>query len=145
MSNLNKPYKVKNKLIRNLEISNETGFLDLSVFSSIDQSPIENAEVTVYLYEVRGIYQEAATENVIVRYMSDTEGKIPLIELPVIHEFGGENLSEYHLLVYKPGYYRIVIINIEIFPNTTTSYNVVLSPITTGEARTEYIIIPEKH
>lgn len=145
MSNVNKPYKVKNRLIRNLEINNETGFLDLSVFSANDQSPIENTEVTIYLYEIRGIYQEAATENVIDRYTTDKEGKIPPIELPVIHRFGEINLSEYHVRVFKAGYYPVVIINIEIFPNTTTTFNVVLNPVITGESRTEYIIIPEKH
>ena len=145
MSYINKPYKVKNKLVRNLEINNETGFLDLSVFSAIDQSPIESAEVTVYLYEIRGIYQESAVENKIISYTTDSNGKIPTVELPVIHELGEVNLSEYHVRVDKPGYYSTAVINIEIFPNTTTAFNVVLNPVTTGESRTEFIIIPEKH
>jgi hypothetical protein len=35
--------------------------------------------------------------------------------------------------------------NIEIFPNTTTSFNVVLTPVMEGESYVRFIIIPEKH
>ncbi len=145
MFNANKPYKVRNKLAKKLETGNKTGSLDISVFSSGNQNPISDAEVTIYLYEVRGIYHEAATENEIVSYTTDENGKIPPIVLPVIHEFGAKNTAEYHVRVYKAGYYPVIVMNIEVFPNTTTSYNVILTPVTTGESHTEFIIIPEKH
>jgi hypothetical protein len=35
--------------------------------------------------------------------------------------------------------------NIEIFPDTTTSFNVVLTPVMEGESYVRFIIIPEKH
>ncbi|WP_326908104.1 hypothetical protein [Sedimentibacter sp. MB31-C6] len=153
MIDARKPYKVKNILISKLELNEVddnnkiTGFLDIGVFSDNNSIPINNAKVSIYLYSVRGIYNEAAEENLIVSYTTDENGKVPPIELPVIHEFGNEeeNRDEYHMRVEAIGYYPIVVINMEIFPNITTTFNVKLTPIVTGEPYTEYIIIPEKH
>ncbi|MGD9678816.1 MAG: hypothetical protein AB7V16_10800 [Vulcanibacillus sp.] len=72
------------------------------------------------------------------------------MELPVLH---GPNMSnetdfvhlQYHMSVNAFGYYSVTIINVEIFLDITTFYRVNLSPITTREPRSEFIIIPEKH
>lgn len=147
MLNSSKAYWAKNKLVKKLEADNEIGFLDLNVFSEIDRKPVNNAKVTIYLFETRGIRQEYAAENEIASYTTDENGKIPVIELPVIHELGNpeENIDEYHMKVEAEGYYSVVVINFEIFPNTTVSFNVVLTPAVTREDYTEYIVIPEKH
>jgi hypothetical protein len=147
MLNSSKTYWAKNVLVKKLEADSETGFLDLNVFSEIDRKPVSNAKVTIYLFETRGIYQESAIENEIASYTTNENGKIPVIELPVIHVLGKpeENTDEYHMRVEASGYYPVVVMNFEIFPNTTTSFNVVLTPVVTGESYTEYIIIPEKH
>lgn len=156
MIDARKPYKVKNILISKLELNEVeevdennkiTGFLDIGVFSEHNAIPINNAKVSIYLYSVRGIYDEAAEENLIVSYTTDENGKVPLIELPVIHEFDDEegNRDEYHMKVDAIGYYTLIVMNMEIFPNTTTTFNVNLNPIVTGEPYTEFIIIPEKH
>jgi len=149
MIDASKPYKAKNMIATKLETDAETktGFLEVSVYSEEDRKPVSDAKVTLYLYQVRGLYSESAIENVISSHVSDDNGKIPVIELPVIHELGNpaENTDEYHLKVEASGYYTVIVVNIEIFPNTTTSFNVVLTPVVTGENYTQYIIIPEKH
>lgn len=149
MIDASKPYKAKNMIATKLETDTATksGFLEVRVFSEEDREPVSDAKVSIYLYEVRGLYNEAAIENVISSHVSDNNGKIPVIELPVIHELGNpsENTDEYHLKVEASGYYTVIVTNIEIFPNTTTSFNVVLTPVATGEDYTQFIIIPEKH
>ncbi len=133
-----------NRKVNKLESSGNTGFLEVRVFSE-EGNPIEGARVSVSLYELRGIYRESAIENEIVSYYTDENGKIPIIELPVIHELGEANTDEYHMRVDAPGYYSVIVMNIEIFPNTTTSFNVVLTPVMEGESYVRFIIIPEKH
>lgn len=147
MIDASRPYRAKNMLVKKLEVENGTGFLSISVVSKEDHEPISDAEVTIYLYETRGLYREAATENILATYKTDEEGKIPTIQLPVIHELNNEeeNTDEYHIRVEKVGYYPVIVMNIEIFPDLTTDYNVVLNPVVTGETHTEFIIIPEKH
>lgn len=147
MFDARKPYIVKNMIVQKLETKENTGFLQISVFSEDNRKPISNAKVTIYLYEKRGIYEEAATENEIVSYSTDELGKVPIIELPVIHELNNaeENKDEYHMKVEAPGYYTVIVMNMEVFHDITTDFNVVLTPISTGETHTEFIIIPEKH
>jgi len=133
-----------NRKVNKLESSGNTGFLEVRVFSE-EGNPIEDARVSVSLYEIRGIYKESAIENEIVSHYTDENGKIPIIELPVIHELGEANTDEYHMRVDAPGFYSVIVMNIEIFPNTTTSFNVVLTPVMEGESYVRFIIIPEKH
>ena len=133
-----------NRKVNKLESNGNTGFLEVRVFSE-EGNPIEGARVSVSLYELRGIYRESAIENEIVSHYTDENGKIPIIELPVIHELGEANTDEYHMRVDAPGYYSVIVMNIEIFPNTTTSFNVVLTPVMEGESYVRFIIIPEKH
>ena len=149
MIDSSKVYRAKNMLVKKLEkpAEDKNGFLSVSVFSEDDREPVSNAKVTISLYEVRGIYEESATANKITSQITDENGKVPIIELPVIHELGNpeENTDEYHMRVEAPGYYTVVVMNIEIFKGTTTAFNVVLTPVVTGETYIEYIIIPEKH
>lgn len=145
MMDVSKPYRARNMLVNKLEVENENGVLDIGVFSEENLEPISDATVTIYLYKKRGIYREAATESSLGTYYTDANGKIPIIQLPVIHELEKENTDEYHVKVEKEGFYPVIIMNIEIFPNLTTNYSVGLNPVVTEETHTEFIIIPEKH
>lgn len=147
MIDASRPYRVKNMLVKKLKVENETGFLSISVVSKEDHEPISDAKVTISLYETRGIYREAATANIIATYKTDEGGKIPTVQLPVIHELDNEeeNTDEYRFRVDKVGYYSVIVMNFEIFPDVTSDFNVVLNPVVTGETHIEYIIIPEKH
>lgn len=147
MFDASKPYRAKNMIVKKLETAPATGFLDVRVVSSEENEPISSAKVTLYLFEIRGLYRESAIENEIISNLTDESGKVPIMELPVIHEFGNpeENLDEYHMRVEATGYYPLVVMNIEIFPDVTTAFNVRLNHIVTGEPHTEIILIPEKH
>lgn len=147
MYNNKKSHLSKNIIINKLNTNAKNGFLEISVLSE-DNEAIEGAQVTIYYYLAKGIYGESAIENEIASYITDENGKIPLIELPVIHEFGNpeENTDEYHMRVDAPGYYSVIVMNIEIYGGTTTSYNVALTPVTEGESPyVRFIIIPERH
>lgn len=111
-----------------------------------DVEPIEGAQITIFFFEVSGIYMESAIETEVVSYFTDERGSAPLIELPVIGiaDSPVKIADEYHMRVSAPGYYSVIVMNIQIFPDTTTSYNIRLNPVTDGESYIRYIIIPEK-
>ena len=141
---LNNSKSYINRKVNKLETDGNTGFLEVRVFSE-EGNPIEDARIGISLYELRGIYRESAIENELVSHYTDEYGNIPIIELPVIHELGELNTDEYHMRVEAPGYYSVIVMNMEIFPDTTTSFNIVLTPVTEGESYVRFIIIPEKH
>ncbi len=151
MLDARKPYRAKNKIINILEKNNETGYLAVSVFSNQTKEPISGAEVNIYKFEVKGLYGEAGDEELIVSYMTDENGKVPIVELPVIHGIGDNNEEtdyariQYHMTVKASGYDTVTVINMEIFPNETLVFDVNLPLETPGENRSKFIIIPEKH
>lgn len=153
MIDATKPYRAKNNIIKKLETNNEavvTGFLEVIVLEDESGIPIGGAEVSVYRFSIRGINVTAGEEVLIVTHTTDENGKIPIIELPVLHGPDISNESDfehlqYHMTVNAFGYYPITVINIEIFPDITTLFRVNMSPITTRQPRSEFIIIPEKH
>lgn len=146
-----KPYIAKNKLINILENNKEMGYLAVTIFSDQTKEPISGAEVNIYKFVVMGIYGEAGDEELIVSYITDENGKIPIVDLPVIHGIDGNNEKtdyariQYHMSVKAPGYDNVTVINMEIFPNQTLVFHVNLPPETPGENRSKFIIIPEKH
>ena len=151
MIDASKPYRAKNMIINILETNNGTGFLEVSVFSDQTNEPISGAEVSVYKFIVRGVYGEAGDEELIVAYITDENGKVPIIELPVIHGVEANNGKadysriQYHMSIKAFGYNTVTVINMEIFRDQTLVFNVNLSPNIPGENRSEFIIIPEKH
>lgn len=151
MFDASKPYRAKNMIINILETNNGTGFLEVSVFSDQTKEPISGAEVSIYKFIVRGVYGEAGDEELIVAYITDENGKVPIIELPVIHEVevnnGKTDFSriQYHMNIKASGYNTVTVINMEIFRDQTLVFNVNLAPDIPGENRSQFIIIPEKH
>lgn len=143
-------YKAKNN-IKKLEANNETvitGFLEVSVLEDKSNLPISDAEVSIYRFSTRGVDVTQGEEVLIVSYTTDEDGKIPIVELPVIHGINDETDFEriqYHMAVSAFGYNSVIVINIEIFPNITTVYYVRMAPMTMGVPRNEFVIIPEKH
>ncbi|MGD9678848.1 MAG: hypothetical protein AB7V16_10960 [Vulcanibacillus sp.] len=155
MFDATKPYRVRNNIIKKLETNNNeavaTGFLEVSVFEDESDMPISDAEVSIYRFSIRGINATQGEEVLIVTHTTDESGKVPIIELPVLHEPNNINNEidfehlQYHMNVNAFGYYPVTVINIEIFTDTTTLYRINMSPITTRVPRSEFIIIPEKH
>lgn len=145
-----KLYKVKNN-IKKLELNNETvitGFLEVSVFDNESNFPISGAEVSIYRFSIIGFDVTQGEEVLIESRTTNEEGKIPIVELPVIHGINDATDIEhiqYHMAVNAIGYNSVTVINIEIFPYVTTVYNVRMSSIAMGVPRNEFVIIPEKH
>lgn len=143
-------YKAKNN-IKKLETNNEpvvTGFLEVSVFDNESNLPISDAVVSVYRFSVIGVDVTQGEEVLIESHTTNEEGKIPIVELPVIHGINDEiNVEhiQYHMVVSAIGYDSVTVINIEIFPYIVTVYNVRMFPMTMGVPRNQFVIIPEKH
>lgn len=120
----------------------DTGNLSVTVLNRQNNEPIAFAEVSVYYLTIRGIYEEAGEGNLIVRHITDENGKVPIIALPVIdrrtHPF-----NQYFMTVRHFRYYQINVMNIQIYPNVTTEYNVLLTPFTASHPEYEFIITPE--
>lgn len=128
MFNAFKPYKAKNLLIKKSEQSIETGFIIVNVYTALGAIPMNNAEVSVYTWT------EENGRNLIKTVYTDISGRAPRIELPVLLEGNGmtnveQTRAEYHLAVKAEGYHTIVVINVKIYPDITTQFNVNLTPV----------------
>lgn len=126
-----------------LEKNMDTGLLSIKVKNRESGKPITFAEISIYLLTIKGVYSESAEANLIVRDVTDGEGKIPLIELPVIDK-RILPLSQYYMTVSHFRYFPIAVMNIEIFPDVTTEYNILLTPLTSKHPDYKYIITPAR-
>lgn len=157
MLNASVPYVARNMIAKKLEIDSEknnvgnieTGFLGVSVFHNVVNEPIENAEVSVFKMDVSGLYNEEGEAKLITMHVTDKDGKIPLIELPVINtpeiSKNGINLtsSHYFMIVNAYGYYSAYVFDIQIYKNVTTVYRINLSHITSRVPQFKFIFNPK--
>ena len=121
------------------------GNLDITVIDITDNNPIANALVSIFKVNVIGLYGEQGEGIQIGRYLTDSNGKIPIITLPAVSSYDskiGRPRIIYYLSINAFGYYDVVVMEIQIYPNITTSYNISLSPITTQTPRYEFIYNP---
>ncbi|WP_019228700.1 hypothetical protein [Sedimentibacter sp. B4] len=118
----------------------ENGALSVGVFTACQALPVKNAEVTVY------DILEDGTEHIHARSITDENGRIPDVVLPVQHD--SQNLygrpkypfTTYNIRVTSDNFYTVNIINFRIFPNVKTSYSINMHPIIPGET----VHIPEE-
>ena len=90
--------------------------------------------------------------NLVVKHITDENGKVPLIELPVLERNLNESFTlnfltntAYFLTVRHFKYHSVNLMNIQIYPNITTIFNVFLTQLTPLQPRRyEFIITPEK-
>lgn len=140
MHNSIKPYFAKNMIINATETTDETGFITVNTFTALGALPVSNAEVSVYTWNEEEGY------SLIKSVVTDSSGKAPPIELPVLINRGktfDEEQTEYHLVVRGLGFHTIIIIHVEVFPDITTQFNVNLTPVPRGEQnRNETLPIP---
>lgn len=110
----------------------ETGYIAVSVFTASGALPVEGAVVTVYIIDREG------EENVISHQVTDANGQVPKIELPVRYnrldplESSQYYYNTYNLRVQAINYYTVNIIGFRVFPNTTTNFNIDLIPVAVG-------------
>lgn len=119
-----------------------TGHLSVTVLNKLNNEPIAFAEVSVYYLIIRGLYSEGGEGELIVRHITDEHGRVPLIELPVIDRSSSPR-SQYFMTVNHFRYYQVNLMNIQIYPNITTEYNVMLTPLTETHPDYKFIITPE--
>ena len=142
-----KPYHAPNILINKVEKSNinDTGTLDVRVFTALGALPIDAAVVTVYTYIGKDMEVE------VKKVITDANGIAPPIELPVVFDVNEPYVSpehfftHYNLRVNATGYYTIHIVNIHVFPNIKVLFNVNLTPVAGGSAGVDLektIVIP---
>ncbi len=122
----------------------EVGYLSVSVLTASGALPVPGALVTVYILD------ESGEENEIVHHVTDASGKIPLITLPVIYDrFDPFTSSRYYFTTYNMrvqaiNYYTVNVLDLRIFPNTTTYFQIDMIPasIRPVEGPDTTIVIP---
>lgn len=147
MKNKIQPYRTMNSIMEDIENNNyykanpETGFLKVTVHNKLNNDPIKDALVRISKVTITGLYNENAEGNLIVQYRTDEQGNIPIIRLQAYNELSSEN-NFYIIAIHADGYYNAYVFNVQIFPNTTTSYDINLSNRSTGEEKFNFIIQP---
>jgi len=160
-----KPYKAHNMMVKNLEtetvppLTNETnsnenlqedaiestGYINVGVYTALGALPVKNAVVTVYTLDEEG------EENALYHVISDENGRVPRMEVPVVYDPDNPLISPnfyfstYNMRIQAIGYYTVNVIDLRVFPDIATNYKVVLIPVMDGrteEDSTQTIVIP---
>ena len=133
--------KINKFNINNSPNQNEvTGFLEIRTTDALTGTPVEDVLIEVLKLEIIGEFAEKAISTLITRYATDENGMIPLIELPLI-EWPEER---YYANLNVFGYHEVMIINIPIYEDVKTIYNVKLNRITSPEPLREYLRTPTR-
>lgn len=123
----------------------DVGYISVGVFTASGALPVEDAVVTVYRINSDG------EENVIYNVVTDASGQVPTLELPVIYNPRNPLVSPefyfttYNLRVQAINYYTFNLLDIRVFPDTTTSFTIDLIPVAVGpggEAPSRTVVIP---
>lgn len=132
-----KPYIAKNMIVTKTQTTVEVGYVDVNVYTALGALPISNADVSIYTWN------EEEGEKIVTNVITDKSGSAPPIELPVLINQGRTSTggrTEYHLVVKSPGYHTVIIINVEVYSDITTRFNVNLTPVPRGEQSIDEII-----
>jgi len=131
-------FTAKNLLVKKSEQSDENkGFLFVNVYTALGAIPIDNAEISIYTWS------KEEGRRLVNTVFSDSSGKAPPIELPVLLGQGtttADQRTEYHLVVKADNYHTTIIINVQIYPDIRTMFNVNLTPIPIGGESTDKTI-----
>jgi len=121
----------ENQLIEN-NSNIQTGFVNVSVNTALGALPVTDAVVTLYITDQEG------NEEALYHLVTDISGKAPKMTLPVVYnpqdplESPEYFFTTYNLRIQAIGYYTQNIIDVRVFPNTTTTFNVTLIPVRQG-------------
>lgn len=123
----------------------ETGFVSVGVHTALGALPVENAVVTFYTIS------ESGDEEVIYHLISDRNGRVPNVELPVEYnptdplESPKFYFSTYNMRVQAEDYNTFNVQKLRVFPGITTDYTVNLVPLaqnSQNEMKEYNVIIP---
>lgn len=157
----NIPYIARNKIVKKAEAppvpflnenqldgdnSNiQTGFVNATVSTALGALPVTDAVVTLYVSDQEG------NEEALYHLVTDISGKTPRMVLPVVYdpqdplESSEFFFTTYNLRIQAANYYTQNIIDVRVFPNTATNFNITLMPVRQGGDEDEdikTIIIP---
>ena len=140
------PYLVKNKIVNfgcrelNTIESQENGYLKLNVYRYVQRTPVADAFVRVSKLVIGGFYRESGSGYFLTTAISDENGSVPIFELPVLTS---EN-EMYNVSVQAQGFCPAYILNVPVYPNITTTYNVYLRDLDiSGEPNFYFILQPQ--
>lgn len=156
-----KTYKAHNMIVKKLETEApapapavvvdtqeqpqpETGYINVAVYTALGALPVRDAVVTVYTIDENG------DENALYHVVSDMNGRVPPMEVPVTYDPDNPLQSEefyfstYNMRVQAIGYYTTNIIDLRVFPGIATNYRVILIPVMQGgsEEESQTFVIP---
>lgn len=132
--NVNSTYSV---FMTETPINTETGFLEIYITKDLGREFPIDAVITIYIKQ--------GDIQVPVKSLIATENPT-IIELPVANSLGdlieGPEyfFTTYDLTIESLGYYKVITLNIRLFPNITTSFYYNLNKILQGEPIEEEII-----
>ena len=139
------PDKYRTSIINKFNMNNdsnnkETGFLEITVSDAQTGMPVANADIELLKLTILGEYAERAVSELVTRYSTSDDGTIPLIELPVVEW----PTNRYFALLDVFGYHNVTLINIPIYKDVITIYDIKLNRITSPTPLREYIRAPTK-
>lgn len=145
MTSSRKVYKVKNLLCKNLDLTiNDKGKLEVIIFHEQFKSPLINALVKIYKVTVSGEYNEIGDGFLIYQFVTDANGKIPVIELPILNELIDGNNDFYYIAVHAVNHYSAYVFNAQIYPEITTTFKISLQFIYTNDEHFQFIMQPTR-
>jgi len=118
----------------------EAGYLNVNVFRYVLKIPISDAFVRISKLTISGLYRESGMGVYIDTNKSDENGKVPTFKLPVLKD----DNSIYILSVQSPEYHSAYVIDVPIYHNITTTYDIYLRHYTYGGVPDyEFILQPQ--
>lgn len=146
MKDIIKPYIVKNMFASKAEKNDiaETGYLSVNVVNRANKEPIPNAIVSLFRITISGIYSEQGEGTLVTMAITDQNGNVPRIELPANSQFSKDSReqTQYAMSVEADNYYSVLVVDIQIYPDITTTYSINLSRVSSRIPRYEFILNP---
>lgn len=111
-----------------LESTSDNGFIRINVINQRGETPVANATITIYV-------TDGAERDIPIMHLITTINPIR-IELPMAYELGTQivgpeyNFSTYNIRVDAFGFFANMVYNIRLFHNTTTDFDIIMTPIT---------------
>lgn len=110
-----------------LEVLNNTGFVRLNIYDQIERRPISNATITIYV-------TDGVNRDIPIMHLITTLNPVR-IELPMANELGTTiigpeySFSTYNIRIDAFSYISNNVLNVRLFPNTTTNYEIAMIPV----------------
>ena len=108
--------------------TSNNGFIRVNIINQRGEPPVTNATITIYV-------TDGTERDIPIIHLITTINPIR-IELPMAYELGTQiagpeyNFSTYNIRVDAFGYFANVVYNIRLFPNITTDFDIIMTPIT---------------